>query len=95
MIKRVWCIGILVLFVSSSVGQDHFTEYEKNWPHWRGPYANGVSPNGDPPVEWSEVKNIRWKVELPGFGHSTLTVIAVVSSAYTFGFRLVMVCGCQ
>ena len=39
-----------------------------NWGQWRGPLANGVSPDGTPPVEWSETKNIRWKVEVPGRG---------------------------
>jgi outer membrane protein assembly factor BamB len=41
------------------------------WTQWRGPLANGVAPLADPPVEWSEKKNIRWKVELPGKGHSS------------------------
>jgi outer membrane protein assembly factor BamB len=30
-----------------------------------------VAPEADPPVEWSETKNIRWKDPLPGKGHST------------------------
>jgi outer membrane protein assembly factor BamB len=41
------------------------------WPQWRGPLANGVAPNANPPVEWSEQKNIRWKIALPGKGHSS------------------------
>jgi outer membrane protein assembly factor BamB len=41
------------------------------WPQWRGPLANGVAPNANPPVEWSEKKNIRWKAALPGQGHSS------------------------
>ena len=41
------------------------------WPQWRGPSGTGVAPHADPPVEWSEDKNIRWKVPLPGKGHST------------------------
>jgi outer membrane protein assembly factor BamB len=44
---------------------------EKFWPQWRGPYATGVSKTADPPVEWSETKNIRWKVEIPGRGSSS------------------------
>ena len=44
---------------------------EGNWPQWRGPLGTGVAPNADPPVEWSETKNVRWKVALPGKGHST------------------------
>ncbi len=41
------------------------------WPQWRGPAADGVAPHGDPPVEWSETRNVRWKTALPGKGHST------------------------
>ncbi|MEE8584879.1 MAG: PQQ-binding-like beta-propeller repeat protein [Acidobacteriota bacterium] len=41
------------------------------WPQWRGPLGTGVAPDADPPVEWSESKNIRWKLALPGKGHST------------------------
>ncbi|MCZ6792545.1 MAG: PQQ-like beta-propeller repeat protein [Planctomycetota bacterium] len=41
------------------------------WPAWRGPLSTGVAPHADPPVEWSERKNIRWKIGLPGKGHST------------------------
>lgn len=41
------------------------------WPQWRGPLATGVAPRGNPPVEWAEDKNVRWKVALPGDGHST------------------------
>ena len=41
------------------------------WPQWRGPEATGVSADGNPPVEWSEEKNIKWKVEIPGKGSSS------------------------
>jgi len=41
------------------------------WMQWRGPLANGVAPHANPPVEWSEKKNIRWKIALPGKGHSS------------------------
>lgn len=44
------------------------------WPQWRGPLSTGVAPHAKPPVEWSETKNVRWKIELPGEGHSTPVV---------------------
>ena len=44
---------------------------EQYWPQWRGPQGTGVAPNADPPVEWSEGENVRWKRALPGLGHST------------------------
>jgi outer membrane protein assembly factor BamB len=47
---------------------------ERFWPQWRGPLATGVAPHADPPLEWSETKNVRWKVEIPGRGSSTPVV---------------------
>jgi outer membrane protein assembly factor BamB len=44
---------------------------ERYWPQWRGPHATGVSRSATPPTEWSESKNIRWKVEIPGRGSSS------------------------
>jgi len=41
------------------------------WPQWRGPTGNGTAPGANPPVEWSDSKNIRWKVAIPGRGHAT------------------------
>jgi outer membrane protein assembly factor BamB len=42
-----------------------------NWHHWRGPEANGTAPKGNPPLEWGEKKNVKWKAALPGRGSST------------------------
>src|SRR4051794_9706206 len=47
---------------------------EAYWPQWRGPYATGVSKRADPPAEWSETKNVRWKIEVPGRGSGTPVV---------------------
>lgn len=44
------------------------------WGQWRGPLSTGAAPQADPPVEWSETKNILWKTELPGLGHSSPVV---------------------
>jgi outer membrane protein assembly factor BamB len=44
---------------------------ERYWAQWRGPFATGVSPTANPPLEWSETKNIRWKVEIPGRGSAS------------------------
>lgn len=44
---------------------------ETYWPQWRGPLASGEAPHGDPPVEWSEETNVRWKVPIPGRGHAS------------------------
>ncbi|HEY6552049.1 MAG TPA: PQQ-binding-like beta-propeller repeat protein, partial [Vicinamibacteria bacterium] len=44
------------------------------WPQWRGPLHTGEAPRGNPPLEWSEEKNVRWKVEVPGRGQSSPVV---------------------
>lgn len=61
------------------------------WPQWRGPLGTGVAPNADPPVQWSETKNVRWKIALPGKGHSTPVVWGdriFVTTAVPFGEKL-------
>jgi outer membrane protein assembly factor BamB len=42
-----------------------------HWHQWRGPQGDGVAPRAEPPVEWSESKNLKWKVALPGSGSGT------------------------
>lgn len=60
--------GTFAPFPVTVIGADPETTH---WPQWRGPLATGVAPTSNPPVEWSETKNIRWKTPLPGKGHST------------------------
>jgi outer membrane protein assembly factor BamB len=47
---------------------------EQFWAQWRGPQGNGVSTTANPPVEWSETSNIKWKVEIPGRGSASPVV---------------------
>lgn len=55
--------GILgLLFISAAWAAD--------WHHWRGPHYNGVA-EGDAPTEWSDTKNVAWKVPIAGRGFST------------------------
>ena len=42
-----------------------------NWPAWRGPTADGVTPETDLPLKWSATEGVKWKVELPERGNST------------------------
>src|SRR5262245_757485 len=43
-----------------------------NWPQFRGAAASGVSA-GNPPTEWNgeSGKNVLWKTDVPGLGHSS------------------------
>jgi outer membrane protein assembly factor BamB len=42
-----------------------------NWPTWRGPTRNGISTETRLPTQWSDTKNVVWKLPLPGMGGST------------------------
>jgi outer membrane protein assembly factor BamB len=61
-------IGLLVAAYVSTGALAADPAAEGFWPQWRGPYATGVSKRADPPDEWSETKNVRWKIEIPGRG---------------------------
>jgi outer membrane protein assembly factor BamB len=43
------------------------------WPQWRGPFNTGMA-RGDAPLRWDDQTNIRWKIAIPGRGHSTPVV---------------------
>jgi outer membrane protein assembly factor BamB len=50
------------------------SSHSTDWPGWRGPHANGVADGRHLPVRWSPTENIRWSVELPGWGTSSPVV---------------------
>lgn len=60
-----------------------------NWPHWRGPNADGTAPTANPPTKWDGAtgQNILWKAPLTGRGSATPVVwgnrIFVVSAEKT------------
>jgi outer membrane protein assembly factor BamB len=64
-------LAALVLLTSSLIAAARDPAAQRYWPQWRGPDSTGVSRHADPPIEWSEAKNVRWKVELPGRGSSS------------------------
>jgi outer membrane protein assembly factor BamB len=46
----------------------------ENWPQWRGPGGQGISSETKLPASWTPEKNITWKAEVPGRGHSAPVV---------------------
>jgi outer membrane protein assembly factor BamB len=46
----------------------------ENWPQWRGPNNDGISHEKGLPTQWSDTRNIAWKLALPGMGGSTPAV---------------------
>lgn len=75
----IWatCMCAIIMFMAcgTKTTDEPLTEeapsVEKNWHHWRGPFANGIAVYANPPTTWSEDENIRWKVPIPGLGHAT------------------------
>ena len=49
---------------------------EAQWPAWRGADGSGVAAEGNPPTQWSETENVKWKTALPGDGQSTPVIWA-------------------
>jgi outer membrane protein assembly factor BamB len=43
----------------------------QSWPEFRGPGGQGHAPDRDLPLEWSESRNVTWKVPVEGSGWST------------------------
>jgi outer membrane protein assembly factor BamB len=76
LLRQLACLGCLLAGISA-VAQGTATNSSASasslryWPQWRGPRANGFGPKANPPVEWSEQKNVRWKIALPGKAHSS------------------------
>lgn len=56
----MWWLGILTAICM-----------ETSWPEFRGGDRDGVVRQSKIPLEWSEDRNIAWRVELPGLGWSS------------------------
>ena len=87
-------IACLVTMASLTGLAQEATDSDRFWPQWRGPLGTGVAPHGEPPAEWSESTNVRWKVEIPGRGSSTpviwgdrLFVLTAVPTGEAVGSR--------
>lgn len=59
--------AVLVAAVAAPASAD-------NWPQWRGIKNDGHSAEKNLATEWSETKNVVWKLKLPGMGESTPVV---------------------
>jgi len=62
---KTWPL-LIALIASPAVAQD--------WPQFRGPSGQGHSTEKDLPAEWSESKNILWKIPIQGLGWSSPVV---------------------
>lgn len=76
------CVGLLIggllcggLLISTAEAQE-LKAKAGDWPWWRGPNFNGQAEAGQKlPVKWTNTQNVGWKVEIPGRGHASPTVV--------------------
>lgn len=68
---KLLAIVLCSLFASQLSAGDFKHDKMKNWPQWRGPTANGVAIDANPPLKWDEKTNIKWKVAIPGESSAT------------------------
>ena len=47
----------------------------EDWARFRGPRGDGISTDARIPTEWSDSKNLQWKLKLPGAGFSSPIVV--------------------
>jgi len=57
-------VGLLCILAAVSV-------HANSWPQWRGADASGHFEGEGFPTQWDSSKNIIWKAEIPGKGHSS------------------------
>src|SRR5262245_42956184 len=65
--SRLLSLAVLCLTCSHVLAED--------WPQFRGPGGLGHGSGANYPVEWSDDKNLLWKVKLPGRGASSPIVV--------------------
>ena len=66
---RISILFVASLFASNLLFTTHGAT--PTWPQWRGPSGQGVSTEKNLPQEWGPGKNIKWRVSIPGRGHSS------------------------
>lgn len=91
-------LSLIILFSSVffSLTINAQTKPERQWPGFRGYMASGVLDNANLPQSFdlNKMINIRWKVEIPGFGLSSpviwdnkLFITTAISQADNSGFK--------
>jgi outer membrane protein assembly factor BamB len=66
LLLSVFILALLAIAERSGAG-----EPGDNWPHWRGPLANGTAPKAEPLLTWDAKTNIKWKAPMIGRGSAT------------------------
>ncbi|MAV35524.1 MAG: hypothetical protein CMJ59_08700 [Planctomycetaceae bacterium] len=66
------CVGLVLMLLA--VFQSNATGAESYWNQYRGPNGDGKAATKNLPVEFTEAKNVRWKIPIAGEGWSSPVV---------------------
>lgn len=74
--RRVLTGLVLAFFLGHAISHAASPDPDKDWPCWRGPSLDGkATADQKPPTSFSERKNVLWRVEVPGRGHSSPVIV--------------------
>ncbi|GIX00243.1 MAG: serine/threonine protein kinase [Pirellulaceae bacterium] len=68
-----WLLFI-VLFASSTIAMPSSAAGPASWKQFRGDGGNGLALGAQPPVHWSDTRNVTWKTPIHGRGWSSPVV---------------------
>jgi outer membrane protein assembly factor BamB len=63
---RSWLVVPILLLGGAVTAED--------WPGWRGPRSDGTVSDTGYPLTWGPTEHVKWKLALPGAGHSSPVV---------------------
>lgn len=66
--------ALLLLIFGSWIAVTPRASTAENWPQWRGPGGDGISPETELPVHWNKTEHVAWRLPLPGPAGSTPVV---------------------
>ena len=72
---RIISFCLIIACSQIIAAQDAKDSSQSDWLNWRGLNGNGIVEGQNPPTEWSADKNVIWKTQLPGNGHSSPTIV--------------------
>lgn len=74
--RRLVSVPVLILAVAAAgLFSSPSLFAVENWPEFRGPTGQGHSSASGLPTDWSERKNVAWKVPIPGKGWSSPVLV--------------------
>jgi outer membrane protein assembly factor BamB len=62
---------VLGILIAAAPARGQGDKGTPNWPCWRGPRQDGHSSDTRVPLQWGPAQDLKWHIDLPGFGNSS------------------------